>query len=94
MNDFIQMDIFFLVTTVAVIFVGVMITTALFYVIRILRSVERITQNVSEESDLIREDISHLRARVRADGFAWRHVAQFWKAFADRRGKRVKDRDI
>lgn len=72
MGDFLQMDIFFAVTTAVTLLVGIFVVVILFYVLRILRSVDRIVQDVSEESILIRRDIGEFRARVKSGGLSWR----------------------
>jgi len=84
MNDFLQMDIFFVVTTAAVIVVTVLVALVLFYVVRVLRNINEVTRNLSEESNLIREDIAVLRTNVREEGMKWKHFAQFFGSFAGR----------
>ena len=51
MDDFLKMDIFFAVTTGVVFFGGLLLLVGLFYLIRILRNVEHVSHNISEESD-------------------------------------------
>lgn len=90
MDDFLQMDIFFVTTTGAVVVVAVLLALALYYVVRILRSVDRVMKNVSEESVLVRTDIAELRANVRAEGMKWKHWAQFFGRVASRNASRVR----
>jgi len=84
MDDFLQMDIFFVVTTAAVVVVAILLGIALFYVVRVLRNVDQVTRNLSEESSLIREDIAVLRTNVRTEGMKWKHFAQFFGGIAGR----------
>jgi 5-bromo-4-chloroindolyl phosphate hydrolysis protein len=84
MNDFLQMDIFFVVTTAAVVVITILFALALFYVVRVLRNVDQVMRNISEESGLIREDIAVLRTNVRTEGMKWKHFARFFGSFAGR----------
>ena len=92
MNDFLKMDIFFIVTTLVVVMLGIVVTLILFRVWRILGYVEEISRDLSEESALLRNDVAEMRARIKAEGFKFSHigsliasrVARFW-------GKKRKD---
>lgn len=69
MNDFVQMDVFFFVTTVAAVILGALSAFILFRVYQILTHVEDISREVSEESHLMRADIADMRHKVRDQGF-------------------------
>ena len=86
MNDFLKMDIFFVVTTLVVLMLGIVVTLILFRVWRILGYVEEISRDLSEESALLRNDVAEMRARIKKEGFKFAHigslfasrVARFW----------------
>ncbi len=86
MNDFLKMDIFFIVTTLVVLMLGTVVTLILFRVWRILGHVEDISRDISEESTLLRNDVAQMRARIKTEGFKFTHimslfssrVARFW----------------
>ncbi|OGG55996.1 hypothetical protein A2680_00470 [Candidatus Kaiserbacteria bacterium RIFCSPHIGHO2_01_FULL_55_37] len=86
MNDFLKMDIFFIVTTLAVIMLGIVVTLILFRVWRILGHIEEISRDISEESALLRNDVAQMRARIKSEGFKFSQVlslfgsriARFW----------------
>lgn len=86
MNDFLKMDIFFIVTTLAVVMLGTVVTLILFRVWRILGHVEDISRDISEESALLRNDVAQMRSRIKTEGFKFAHimslfssrVARFW----------------
>ena len=86
MNDFLKMDIFFIVTTLVVVMLGIVVTLILFRVWRILGYVEEISRDLSEESALLRNDVAEMRARIKTEGFKFVHigslfasrVARFW----------------
>jgi hypothetical protein len=65
MNDFLQMDIFFFVTTVAVIVLAVFGSLALWRLERVLKDIEHISGQVAAESDNVRLDLAEMRADIR-----------------------------
>lgn len=77
MTDFAKMDIFFVVTTVAVLLVCGLIAVALIRVLRILKNVEKVSDMVSEESVRLKSDIADLRTTVKVEGFKWKSIAKF-----------------
>jgi uncharacterized protein (UPF0335 family) len=87
MSDFAKMDIFFVVTTIAVVIVAVLLSYAIYRVIRILRHVEHVSELVSEEGDRVRDDIAHMRSTVKSEGFKLSLLTSFLK----RRKKRFTE---
>ena len=79
METLMKADIFFFVTTVAVIAVAICLVYALYHVIRILRNVDEISSDVRAESELVREDIHELRSNIRKDGARVKHVMNFFE---------------
>lgn len=77
MDEFLKMDIFFVVATVAVVVVAGLLSYAIYRVIRILRYVEQLSETVSGEATLIRADIDDVRANIRKEGFKMAHLARF-----------------
>jgi hypothetical protein len=77
MSEFAKMDVFFVVTTIAVIAVTALVCVALYRILRILRNVEHVSQIVSDEGDLMREDIAEMRASIKREGFKISHLASF-----------------
>jgi len=65
MNEFLKMDIFFFVTTVVVILLGVLSAYILWRIGRVLKHIEHISEQVALESDSIRGDLAELRKDVR-----------------------------
>ena len=91
MDDFFKMDVFFIVSTIAVVIVTALIAFILVSVLRILRHVEDLSATVSEEAKLVRADVADLRASVRSEGLKARHIGRFAKIFtslfSDRKSK-------
>jgi hypothetical protein len=90
MEDFLKMDIFFVVTTAVVLCGGTLFIVALVYFIKILRSVDNIAQNVSAESDSVRGDLEILRTKIREEGMKVKHIADFFGGMAARKHARKK----
>ncbi len=90
MSEFAKMDIFFLVTTIAVVLLGLMIGFVLFRIWRILGHVEKFSQEVSEESALLRADVAHLRTNIRSEGFKLAHLTRFARTVMGRMGPKKK----
>lgn len=74
MQEFAKADIFFFITSVAVIVLTVGVIIALFHVIRILRNVRDISDRVDEGSKALAEDLSIMRGNLKVGGFAWKHI--------------------
>ncbi len=64
MNDFAAMHVFFAVTTIAVIVVGVSLAYALWRLSRVLKQIEHISAQVAAESDEIRRDLADMRSDI------------------------------
>ncbi|MDO8575818.1 MAG: hypothetical protein Q7R90_00715 [bacterium] len=84
MNDFLKMDIFFIVTTLVVVMLGTVVTLILFRVWRILGHVEDISRDISEESALLRNDVAQMRARIKTEGFKFAHIMSLFSSRVSR----------
>lgn len=91
MDEFLKMDIFFVVTSTVVVLLGVASLVALYYIIKILRSVSNVAKNASEESDSVRGDIEILRGKLKEEGVKVKHFADFVGSVAGRsRARKAK----
>lgn len=89
MDEFAKMDIFFVVTTIAVALLGVLFAIVLYRAWRILGHVERFMQQVNEEAGLVRHDIARARAGIGA--FSWRSGIKFLRGiYSDIAGRKKK----
>lgn len=59
------MDIFFTVTTVAVVVIAVFASVALWRLQRVLKNVEHISHQIALESDTIRADLAEIRSDIK-----------------------------
>ena len=68
MIELAKSDIFFLITAGAVILITVVVLVALYYIVRILRGIENITETVKGETKNIVEDVALVRKIVEKGG--------------------------
>jgi hypothetical protein len=92
MDTLIHADIFFFVTTVAVVVVAVAFTAALVYLIKVLRQVEDIGKEIKAEAVLVREDIHGLRTGVKREGFRLQALMNFFQNIFKKRVRATKSK--
>lgn len=78
MNDFIKQDIFFFITSIAVVVLTVLVGVLLVYFIRISRNIHHISDKVRAETDVISEELGELRRNIRKEGVRIKHFAKFF----------------
>jgi predicted MFS family arabinose efflux permease len=83
------MHIFFVVTTVVVVVFGVLGCVALFYLIRLFRTLDRIASQVQEEAEEIRADLDDMRKKTKREGLRLVHLITFFGKTAKRAKKKV-----
>ena len=88
--SFIHADIFFFISTIALVLISIGIVIVLIYVIRILRNVDEVTDKIKVESAEIVSDLKKLRESLRDEGLKWRHVVDLVRTFFMRKAKKVK----
>ncbi|OGG41738.1 hypothetical protein A2837_00785 [Candidatus Kaiserbacteria bacterium RIFCSPHIGHO2_01_FULL_46_22] len=93
MTEVLQANIFFFITTVAVVVFTVFSCVAMYMVIRILRSVRRITERIDEGSENIAEDIKQLRTYIAQGSLISRIVGMFIKSKRSRSKQKDVDQD-
>lgn len=62
MSEFLKMDVFFVVTTVAVVLLTILGGLVLWRLIRILKNLEHVSEQIARESDVIRSDLASIRS--------------------------------
>jgi hypothetical protein len=86
-----RMDIFFAVTTFAVVAVAAVVCVIGWRVSRLLRSLYRLADEAVDEAKALRADVGEARDAVRREGFKLRHVLGLFGRVGARlvtRGKR------
>ena len=79
MQTLIHADIFFFITSIVVVLIGIEIVVVLIFVILILRNLLRLSETVNTEAGYIIKDIDEVRAE--AQGFSWVIALQLFKKF-------------
>lgn len=65
MDEFLKMDIFFFVATIAVVVLAFFTAYVLWRLQRVLKNIEHISEQVALESDIVRQDIAEMRSDIR-----------------------------
>ena len=78
MENIIHADIFFFVTTIAVVVFIASVITVTIFLVRILRDMKHISETMSKESDKLIVDIEVFRAAAMAEGAKVRTIANFF----------------
>jgi membrane protein implicated in regulation of membrane protease activity len=89
-ENIIQADIFFFITSIAVVVSAIGVVIVAVYVIRILRDMKHISKKVSEEGDKIIGDVEYLREAAKAEGIKLKNVTDFFFSLFARRHKKEK----
>jgi len=89
MSEILQTNIFFVITSIAVVVFTLFVCLILYQVIKILKSIRRIVDRVDEGSEVIAEDVSQLRAYV-TEGSLVSQVMSFVLGQKVKRASRTK----
>lgn len=87
MEEVLKADIFFFITSVAVILLTLMVAVILYFVYKIVRSVQRIVGRIEEGSEHIREDIEEFRRSLSISNLLF-FVQRFMPRSGGRRSSR------
>jgi len=87
MNEFLKMDIFFFVTTAAVVLFAVLGAIVWWRVSRVLKNIEHISEQVALESDNIRLDLAEVRGDIRRGKGRLKSLFSFFSKTAKRASK-------
>ena len=94
MEALVRSDIFFFITTIAVVAVAAGFIIVLIYIVKILRDVRYISRRLKEESDVIIEDVEALRTFLKKEGKkasrATEFVGSMLNIFPRRKRSRIK----
>lgn len=77
MNNVTLIDVFFVITGLAVIIITIMVAIGLFYLITFLRTVRRVARTAQRASEIISEDLTDLRQNIKEKGLNLGAVAKF-----------------
>ena len=85
MNSLIHADIFFFVTTIAVVVVAAVFTVALVYFIMVLKNIRDVSEVIKDETHLIRDDIHAARENIKQEGFKLKHIISFFSNISNKK---------
>ena len=91
MDTLIHADIFFFVTTIVVVAVGIILGIALVYLIRILGDVKKVSKKVKEGAEVLSDDLSDLRNNLKEDGGQLRGFLKSLLRFFGASSKKAKN---
>jgi len=77
MDEFLKMDVFFMVTTASVLILTALVGFLVVRLMRVLATIERIVDSAEKEAERVREDIQDLRTKARKEGLQLRHILGF-----------------
>jgi pyruvate/2-oxoglutarate dehydrogenase complex dihydrolipoamide acyltransferase (E2) component len=78
MDSFLKADIFFFVSTVFTILIGIFLLVFLFYMMRIARNAKDISERVREAVKDISEDIDDKRKQIKRGGIGFQDIVAFF----------------
>jgi len=78
MESFIKADIFFFITTIALIIVSAILVAVLIYILRIVRDILHLVKHAREEGDQILKDVNNLRTALKGEGETLKNL---WENF-------------
>ncbi len=99
MADIVQADIFFFITTIAVIVVGIGLVIFLYYAITITQDIRFIVKKVRKLSDEFEKDFVDMRAQIKSEGLRigtiFNFISRFFKSKSSksRANKKESERD-
>lgn len=90
MDTVMKSEIFFFITSIAVVVLTILVGVVIAYLIRILRNVDDISEKAKEETALIKEDVAELRQNLREQGIKAKSFVTFFNKLKGRKRKNIK----
>jgi hypothetical protein len=78
MNEILHANIFFIIASVATVCFCILVCIILYHLIKIMQSVRAILTRIEEGSEVIAEDLTHLRATIMEGGIVSRLIGFFF----------------
>lgn len=89
MNNLVHADIFFFITTCAVVAITIILVFVLIYVVLVAKNIHYVIKKIKEESDHISEDIAHARMKIKEQGTKIASLMGFLKNMASFKSSNV-----
>ncbi|MEK7542650.1 MAG: hypothetical protein AAB524_03035 [Patescibacteria group bacterium] len=95
MDTLLKADIFFFITTAAMVVIAITVLIALFFLIQILRDARHVSRRIREQSDRILLDVEDLRNFIKKEGKKAMDIKELVEGvigtfFPKRKSRRVK----
>ncbi|MHB8660704.1 MAG: hypothetical protein ACYC75_02060 [Minisyncoccota bacterium] len=84
MDEFLKMNIFFFVTTIAIVALSFFTALVLWRLERVLKNIEHISEQIALESDSVRKDLAEMRDEVRRGKSRFKSLFSFLGKFTKR----------
>jgi hypothetical protein len=68
MTEFLKMDVFFVIATVGFVLLALLLGIAVFYIIQLLRTLNRVADTIEEEAMELKGDLDAARASMKRKG--------------------------
>ena len=85
MNEFLKMDIFFVIASASAIILTSLLVVILVYVIKFVRNLKYISDKARTETDNLTQDIQTLRGNIKTQGFKLKHLLGFFDSIINRK---------
>jgi uncharacterized protein YoxC len=89
MDEFLRMNVFFVIATIGFVVLAIMVAVILFYVIKLLRTISRVADTVEEEAVALKGDLDEARASIKRQGSSLVSNLLTLFGFAGKTGKRI-----
>jgi len=94
MGEILLTNIFFIITSVAVVLFTILVCFILYQVFKIVRTIRRIVERVEEGSELIADEVSQLRTYVLEGSLVSQIMGFFMNAKSRKASRKKKTTDI
>ena len=78
MNSLIKSDVFFFITSIAVVVLTILLCVLIFYLIKVSKDIKYISQKAKSEADNVVKDIQNLRDGVKQQGQNLKNLLNFF----------------
>lgn len=87
MNTIMKSDIFFFITSIAVVIIAVLLVILIVYLIKVSKDIKYISQKAKTEADNIIQDVSTLRTNIKEQGSKVKDLAGIFSHFYKQKKK-------
>ncbi len=93
MNEILQANIFFIIASIATVCFCILVSIALYHVIKILQTVRSVLERIEAGSEVLAEDLAQFRSFFAEGGFVSRFFSSFVPGAGSKKTRR-KRKDV